>query len=874
MTHRRSRNRLKLVVLAILAAVLCTAGPGVAMSPASIDISQTPTAPDTANPAIASDALDQEGRRLYEAQRYDEAIAVLQRAIQAYRQQNNRSGQAMAYRNLALVYQAQGNWAEASQAIATSRDLLQSVDEPNRLPILARVLDVQGTVQLHQGQTEQAFATWQEAVDLYRQLGDDAAALRSQINQAQALQSLGFYRRAIATLTPLADTLRQQPDSLMKVVALRSLGDALQAAGTLTQARTVLEESLTTAQALQLAPEVGATYFSLANVARAQGDTQAALEFYRRASSATISPLLQVQLGLNRLRLRMELGQWSAAQAEVEAIAQQLQQLPASQAATYAQVNFAQALMTLAEQQSSSGASTPTQPLESSAYAAIAQRLTLARQQAQTIQDKRSESFAVGLLANLYEKRQQWDDAKTLTEEALVLAQTVNAPDIAYRWQWQLGRVLKQSGDPENAIAAYGAAIDSLKILRNDLVAVSPEVQLSFRDSIEPLHREFVSLLLAPNSTATPQENLGKARTVIESLQLAELDNFFREACLDANPIAIDQIDPQAAVLYPIILDDRVEVIVRLPQEDLRHFATPIPRSQLEGTVSRLRQLLVTLNSRQFLPLTQQLYDWLIRPVEADLANSNAKTLVFVLDGSLRNIPMAALYDGQRYLVEKYDVALTPGLQLLDPRPLTRGKLNVLTAGLTEARQGFSALPNVLPEVESIQSEIPGRTLLNQQFTEPELEKAIAESAAPIVHLATHGKFGSTFDQTFILTWDNRIDINKLSGLLQEADQTQSNPIELLVLSACETAAGDNLAALGLAGMAVRAGARSTLATLWQVSDEATSVLMQEFYNQILNAKITKADALRQAQLKVLSVPQFRQHPYYWAPYVVVGNWL
>jgi CHAT domain-containing protein len=727
---------------------------------------------------------------------------------------------------------------------------------------------VQGTIQLRQGQTDHAFATWEQATHLYQQLGDDAGATRSQINQAQALQSLGFYRRAIATLTPLVETLQQQPASQTKAVALRSLGDALQAIGALEQARTALEESLSTAQALQLTSEMGAARASLANVARAQGDRQQALALYQQAATETASPLTQVRIALNRLNLLIETNQQADIPSAIDAISAQLQTLPTSQASIYAQVNFAEALIKLTSKPS--GNALPAD----ATYSQIAQWLTQARQQAHQLGDPRAESFVAGILASLYEKTQQWPTSKALTEEALVLAQTVNAPDIAYRWQWQLGRLLKAEGKTDEAIAAYSAAVDTLKTLRNDLVAVSPEVQLSFREGVEPVHRELVSLLLTPNGKDTSQEYLEKARTVIESLQLAELDNFFREACLDATPVAIDQVDSQAAVIYPIILDDRLEVIVRLPQQNLRHFATPIPRDRVERTVSQLRQLLVIRSSRQFLPLSQQLYSWLIRPIAADLAASQTKTLVFVLDGPLRNIPMATLHDGERYLVENYSIALTPGLQLLDPRPLARPQLSVLTAGLTEARQGFSALPNVLPELQSIQSEISSRTLLNQQFTEAELEKAIATSPSPIVHLATHGKFGSTFDQTFILTWDNRIDITKLSGLLQIADRSQSNPVELLVLSACQTATGDNLAALGLAGMAVRAGARSTLATLWQVSDEATAILMKQFYDEILNRNITKAEALRQAQLTVLAIPEFRKHPYYWAPYVMVGNWL
>ncbi len=143
----------------------------------------------------------------------------------------------------------------------------------------------------------------------------------------------------------------------------------------------------------------------------------------------------------------------------------------------------------------------------------------------------------------------------------------------------------------------------------------------------------------------------------------------------------------------------------------------------------------------------------------------------------------------------------------------------------------------------------------------------------PVVHLATHGQFSSKADETFILTWDGRINVNQLDTLLRIRETESPNAIELLVLSACQTAAGDKRAALGLAGIAVRAGARSTLASLWNVDDKSTAELMSQFYRELTSQKLTKAEALRQAQLALLNNPKY-QHPLFWAAYVLVGNWL
>jgi CHAT domain-containing protein len=337
----------------------------------------------------------------------------------------------------------------------------------------------------------------------------------------------------------------------------------------------------------------------------------------------------------------------------------------------------------------------------------------------------------------------------------------------------------------------------------------------------------------------------------------------------------IDKDNPTAAVIYPIILADRLEVILKLPQQpNLRHYATSVPQGKVEDTLEQLRQNLEKpYTAPEGKSLSQQVYDWLIRPAEKELAQSRVKTLVFVLDGSLRNIPMAALYNGEQYLVQKYSVGLAPGLQLLNPKHLQQVQLKALIAGVSEARLGFSALTNVALELNQIKSELPSKVLLNQQFTSTALQNQINSRSFPVVHLATHGQFSSNPEDTFILAWDKRIKVNELSNLLQNTDQSQPNALELLVLSACQTAAGDKRAALGLAGVAMRSGARSTLASLWSLDDETSALLLGQFYEELAKTPVTKAEALRRAQLALLKDPDYR-HPIYWAPYVLVGNWL
>jgi len=513
------------------------------------------------------------------------------------------------------------------------------------------------------------------------------------------------------------------------------------------------------------------------------------------------------------------------------------------------------------------------------AWDEINQSLTLVLQQSQTLGDKRNQSNALGYLGAIAQIQGNMQSAEQLTKQALQPISAYNFPDITYRWQWQLGRLYQSQGRTQEAIAAYGLAYQTLQSLRQDLVTTNPDIQYTFRDSVEPVYHEFVDLLLQKENP--DQENLKKARDIVESLQLAELNNFFREACLETTPQQVDQIDPQAAVIYGIVLRDRLAVILSLPNQPLEYYATAKMSNSEQGGSNAIEQtvdnLFATLTpyiaSLDPLKPNKTLYDWLIRPAETALTKSGIKTLVFVLDGTLRGIPVAALHDGQQYLIEKYNVALTPGLQLFSSQNVAVANLNVLVGGLTEARQGFAALPGVKQEVQEIANSVSTEVLLDGNFTRDRLESQVQSQNFPIVHLATHGQFSSQADKTFLITWDKKINVKNLDQLLKERDKITQNPIELLILSACQTATGDKRAALGLAGVAVRSGARSTLATLWSIQDQSTVDFMTEFYQAINQPNVSKAQALRQAQLSLLHSPQY-QNPYYWAPFVLVGNWL
>jgi CHAT domain-containing protein len=854
-------------------------------------------------PITESTTLIEQGKERYQAAQFTEAVAIFQQAADTYQQEGKLLNRSLALNYLSLSYQELGEWEKAQRAIETSLSLLPETDDrPDITQLRAQVFSTQGQLQLALGQAETALKTWENAESLYDRIGYNLGKLGTQINQAQAMESLGLYRRSCATILqgfgiedltcediqdePTLDrvltAIENQPESLQGA-GLRILGNTFRLTGKLSQSRTVLERSLVLAKTPQTE---SAVYLSLGNTARVMADrdrpktarkptidpwrchdtTSApeAVSYYQKAAVSP-SPTIRIQAQLNLWEIQPE----TALLTEIQS---QLSQLTPSRLSIFATVKYAQHLM--------------CSPSPITGFSDAIPILKSAIAQAQMIEDKRAQSYGLGILGKVYESRQEWDLAHTYTQQALNLAQALPAAEITYQWQWQLGRILKQQQAAEKAIAAYDEAVKTLKTLRSDLVALNPDIQYDFRDEVEPVYRQFAELLF---QTPT-QSNLETARLVIEALQLAELDNFFREACLHAEPKQIDQIDEKAAVLYTIILNNQLNIILSVPHQPLSYYTTVLPEN-FERTISRFTDSIVndiTFNPDRYLVYSQQIYQWLFPPqLEAkltDLAlNDHLQTLVFVLDGVWRGVPIAALHDGEKFFIEKdYAVAFTPGLQLLDPRPFQQVQQRAVLAGISTTAPSFrtvpprnwSSLPYVDDELTEVDQLLPNdRVLSNDQFTRETLQHELNLAPSEIVHLATHGQFGSTLEETFILDWIDRIDISQLNRLLKTQETHRQEAIELLVLSACQTAAGDDRAALGLAGVAVRSGARSTLATLWTAQDQFTAEFMRRFYERLITNQETKAESLQHVQQSFLADETY-QHPFYWAPFVLVGNWL
>lgn len=874
-----------LVLIVLTFFLTTTVTPVVAKNPISVDSSLLRRINvNGEDKSKQSNILLQRGKQFYSEGKLTQAARIWEEAALEFERRGEKRNQVLSYNYLSIVYQDLGNWQGAKKSISQALNLLEIINDSL---LRAKVLNTNGSLQLKTGNAQTALDSWKQAEEIYRQLDDVTGIVLSQINQAQALQNLGFYRRGRSKLEQVSQDLQEFPDSLLKARGLRSLGTILQAVGDLSESEKVLSESLNIAQKLNSRADIAQALLVMGNSAKISNDLTAALDYFERASIIANDSRSKLSALINQFSLLLKTQQPYSALKLLPEIKTMLVNLPPSRFSVYSRVNLAQSLM------EDGGLGRKGMGPKGMGHRELGKILAIAVKQARELEDKRAESYAVGELGYVYEQTKQFSEALNLTSNALSLAQSIQASDIAAIWLWQQGRIYKAQGNQEAAIspkgmryaiAAYSQAVNNLEFLRQDLVQMNPDIQFSFRDEVEPVYRELVQLLLQNVDNLAPeikQQRLEKSRQVIEGLQVAQLENYLRAACLTYQPQAIEKIDRSAAVIYPIIVDRRLEVVISLPNRPLQHYGTNISPEEEISVFNQLRQSLnPAFLPEEVLPPAQKVYDWLLRPIETELQRFQIKTLVFVLDGFLRSLPMSVLHDGEKFIIEKYNIALTPGLQLFESRNLPPQQLKGLIGGLTQARQGFSALPAVETEIARISNFVKTQTLLNEEFTRPQIQNKIESAPFSVIHLATHGQFSSKAEDTFLLTWKNRINVKDLgkwlkspsSQLRDRRTRGEGQPIELLVLSACQTAKGDNRAALGLAGIAVRSGARSTLATLWSVQDKSTADLISEFYRVLSQNGTTKAQALAQAQLSLLKNPQY-QHPYYWSGFVLVGNW-
>jgi CHAT domain-containing protein/Tfp pilus assembly protein PilF len=730
----------------------------------------------------------------------------------------------------------------------------------------------EGKQDFERGAFGEALAHWKQAADLFKGSGNAPAQIEALVLSAQASMGLGQSKQALQSLELALALAHQSGDPLVEAPILGHLGRTYVTLGQLPEASEYLQHASALAKQQNASPLIATTQNDLGLVFAMKHQDKEALDAFQESilhSRNAQTPLLTATAHTNAARALLRIGHTENSRMALDTALDHLKDAAPSRNKSLGLIGIAlayQRLIPLLPQEHD--------PLLLRAAGTLQEAATIAEQQG----DKRTQSYALGYLGHLYETEFRMDEALQLTRRAVFTAQSVDAPESLYRWQWQLGRQLAATGKLDQAIESYRQAASTLQPIRIEVAQASSEGPLAGQETVKPLFFELADLLLQRASlteeSKAGEEYLLAARDAIEAYKTAELRDYFRDDCVDAvrsRTTSFDRLSPDTAVIYPIMFNARLELLMSLPS-GLKRLSVPVPADRLTQEIRAFRRTVEKRTTREYLPHAQQLYDWLVRPLEADLSALKITTLVFVPDSALRTIPLAALHDGSSFLINKFALGMTPGLTLTDPRPLNRDKLRFLTAGLTTSVQGFPALPYVADEVESIQQFYKSDQLINNAFQAPRLERELREGRYGGLHIATHGKFSTDVNDSFLLTFDGKLTMQTLDQLIG-LFRFRQEPLELLTLSACQTGIGDDRAALGLAGVALKAGARSALATLWFINDEASATLISEFYRQLHNPALSKAGALQRAQIRLLN-DRVYEHPAYWSPFLLLNNWL
>lgn len=715
-----------------------------------------------------------------------------------------------------------------------------------------------------------AITAWGKTATAQFSRGDWKGYVQAVINQAEAMRSVGKATETLPLLLPILDLVEKKQDPEAKSLVRLSLAQSYFFMGDPKRSATLLNESLAQTDQFDNPRLLGLILNELGNAQSAIGEHAEAIENYEESAILAADnddQISAVRAFINAAKTAVFMNQSGHVESYTDEALGILEQAPVSFQSAQSWVAIGKLLSDLKG---------------GDARLKAFSILQKAYQSSEQLDHPLLISYSLGYMGRLYEKESRFKAGLEYTNKALFKALESGDPEARYLWQWQMGRLLWGQNKNNQAITFYRQAITTLAELRKDIIANPIRRHLSFRKSVGKVYYELADLLLQRAAEATDAEKIKQreldlvdARNTIEQLKAAEIEDYYQDDCVTefkSKRIAIDsKIDNQTAVIYPVILPDRLELLVS-SADKISRVSIPVDDVTLIKTIRLFRQELENYWANNYIPHAEQLHSWLIKPIQKLLDKQNTTTLVFVPDGPLRTIPMAALYDGQQYLIEKFAIVSTPGLSLTDPRPIELANPQILLNGLSKSVQGFEALPAVEAELKAIQKLYGGKVLENEGFVSHALKTELEITPYALVHIATHGKIEPDVRDSFLLTYDGKITIDDLEDYIGFG-RYRVKGLELLTLSACETAVGDDRAALGLAGIALKAGARSALATLWSISDDATSTLIPIFYRNLSQPNTSKAKALQTAQMRLIHSEKYR-HPGFWAPFLLIGNWL
>jgi CHAT domain-containing protein/Tfp pilus assembly protein PilF len=809
--------------------------------------------------------------------RFDTSISYLESALVVSQSLGNRSLEASIYNNLGDAYRNLGDYDNALNYLQDALSINQFLSNPSRRGIILNNL---GQVAEAQGDNNRALHYYQEALEIFQDIGDTYEEGTTLNNIGVIYYYLGQYGVSLDYFER-AHMLRQQiGDRPGEASTLNNIGKVYDLLGQYEQALDYYQSSLALFQSMGdrlgesiLLNNIGLIYVSLDQNEEALGDYDRSLMLSQtigdqRGESITLNNIGEVYRHLDDDEIALSYYQ---------------------------------------------------DALEIS----------------QTIGDRKGEGMALSNIGLIYDGRGEYERAFRYYYSALTYYQlNGDRREIAIVFG-NLGFLFESLNQPELAISFFKQSVSHWEDIRNDVQALSFETQQSLTESVSETYRHLADLLLQ-------SDRVFEAREILDLLKIQELEEYHLQPTTPISELSrIDfwgaernilglfqanlerQIDTdlqiflnnsnivasvnelqrtargqnlnpeqlirlqdnldnigQVALLYPLILDDRIELILVTPFT-IERKSIRVERDTFSQVLSDFRAKITDRRSNP-LPEAQQLYQWLIEPIEETLSQDEINTLLYAADGALRYVPLTALHDGEQWLTQQFTINHITAASLTDfshqasspPRILAGAFPSTgLNVDLETEQVWYSGLPFAQVEVESVKALFPNTVvLIGNAFNRAAIEQQLGQYS--ILHFATHAEFqsGHPTDSYIVLGNGDRITLSDLS------DWHLPN-VALVVLSACRTAVNHlNLdngeAILGFGYQVQRTGAQAAIASLWYVDDNSTQVLMSEFYTQLRSGHTT-AQSLQLAQIHLLeSAEREFNHPYAWAAFILIGNGL
>jgi CHAT domain-containing protein/tetratricopeptide (TPR) repeat protein len=877
------------------------------------------------------DRLLAQGDDFYTKEDYQAALVQYRQAFELSQQINDSERIGQSLNEIGLVYYQLNQYAEALAAYQHALSILETINVPDkRATILNRI----GLIYDAWGNYYKALEAYQNALSAFEQTHNILGQSRVHHNAGLAYYHLGDYAKALSEYQQ-ALTLRQQTDDregeafiLTRIGTIYTdLGQYVEALNVYQQALVILDNTENQTLRAQTLASIGLNYSR-------QGEFEQALQFYQQALSIyqQKGERSRISLTLNNLaEAHRKLGQ------NAEALDALKQALAIAQAIGDRRVEGA-ILDSLGNVYKDSGQDTD-------ALAAYQQSLAIGR----TIRDRSGEATTLANLGKLFKQQNRPSIAIAFYKQSVNVTESIRQ-DLQSLPREQQESYTKTIADTyrnlSDLLLAQGRILEAQQVLEllklqelreftgvrarvtpngiqltsaeqaivtqhNSLIAFGQQV-----NQCQQTHCSQLTALLDQRDQLTQQFN--QTLQTFDAQIRARLSQ--DRAALDTEHFSTSAHEiveaPGTVMIYALVLDDKLWLLWATAGGVVNSVEVPVTQQKLGETVLQFRQLLSTPNSdiSQVQATAKQLYDWLIDPIASELQKNHIQHLVFSLDRVTRYIPMAALFDGQHYLLENYTVSTVLSAALThmgDRQPLGTDHTSVLALGLSNAvPPDFGGLPNVPAELNAIvrsandpQGIYPGLKFLNQQFDDHTLRDNVL--GHQIVHIATHGVFvPGRQDQSYLVLGNgNHMSISSIQDL------QDLGGVRLVVLSACQTALGepdqDGIEIAGIAYYFLNGGVNTVMASLWSVNDASTQQLMQHLYHNLsqstAQAPITRAEALRQAQLSLLQgetngvgnagrsivgvTPRpgtspatptnpGLSHPYYWAPFILIGNGL